>query len=264
MRGLWLLLLWSMATVAAAEAPRIAIIIDDIGDRYEAGSRAVALPGPITYSFLPHTPHAARLARQAHAKGSEVMLHLPMQAQAGNKLGPGALTLHMSERQLREVVRSDLAALPFVAGINNHMGSLLTRHPGHMDWLMSEVNAQGGLYFVDSVTTGATVAASIAEEHGLPSTRRDIFLDSDPGIAAVRRQFARLVAAARQQGTALAIGHPYPETLAALEELLPRLDELGIQLVPVSRLIAARQERSTHLWQASLSPSPTAAKNSKP
>ncbi|HKJ75984.1 MAG TPA: divergent polysaccharide deacetylase family protein, partial [Gammaproteobacteria bacterium] len=117
------LLLWA-AGAAAASPPAVAIIIDDLGDRLDAGERALALPGPLTYSFLPHTPYSARLARRAHALGKEVMLHLPMEAVAGNRLGPGAVTLHMNQAQLLRTVRSDLAAVPHVRGINNHMGSL--------------------------------------------------------------------------------------------------------------------------------------------
>lgn len=254
-------LLLACAALTAQAQPLISLIIDDIGDRYEHGRRALELPGALTYSILPHTPYGAYFARLAHQRGREVMLHLPMQAEAGRRLGPGDVTLDMTEQAFRATVRSDLAAVPHARGINNHMGSLLTRHPGHMDWLMSEMRAQGGLFFVDSVTTVRTVAAQVAWEHGLPSTRRDVFLDavSDPG--SIRRQFARLLAIAQQQGTALAIGHPYPATLRVLAEVLPQLDIYGVRLVPVSQLIATRQERSPQLWHASLSPSPPAAKN---
>lgn len=261
MRWLLAALLLACMQAAAQTQPLISIIIDDLGDRHTEGRRALALPGALTYAILPHTPYAVTFARQAHAQGREVILHLPMQAENGKALGPGGVTLDMTEQAFRRTVRSSLAAVPFARGINNHMGSLLTRHPGHMEWLMSELNAQGDLFFVDSVTTGQTVAARLALEHGLPSTRRDVFLDADPAPAAVRRQFHRLLARAREQGSAVAIGHPYPGTLDVLAEVLPQLDQLGVRLVPVSQLIAVRQERSPTQWRASLSPSPPAAKN---
>jgi len=254
-------LLLACAALTAQAQPLISIIIDDIGDRYDYGRRALELPGALTYSILPHTPYAAHFARQAHRQGREVMLHLPMQAEAGNRLGPGGVTLDMTEQAFRATVRDNLAAVPHARGINNHMGSLLTRHPGHMDWLMSEMNAQGGLFFVDSVTTVRTVAAHVALEHGLPTTRRDVFLDSATDPDSIRRQFARLLAVAHEQGSALAIGHPYPGTLQVLAEVLPQLGMYGVRLVPVSQLIITRQERSPQLWRASWSPSPPAAKN---
>jgi len=263
MRALLVPLLVCAVTAAQAQ-PLIGIIIDDIGDRYDHGRRALELPGDLTYSILPHTPYATHFAQLAHRQGREVMLHLPMQAETGNRLGPGGVTLDMTEQEFRRTVRENLAAVPHARGINNHMGSLLTRHPGHMDWLMREMTAQGGLFFVDSVTTVRTVAAHVALEHGLPTTRRDVFLDAAADVDSVRRQFARLLAVAQHQGSALAIGHPYPATLQVLGEMLPQLDMLGVRLVPVSQLIYARQERSPQLWRASLSPSPPAAKSSKP
>ncbi len=261
-RGLLALLL-ACAAIAAQAEPIISIIIDDLGDRYSYGRRVVDLPSEVTCAFLPHTPFAAKLARQAHAQGHEVMLHLPMQAENGKRLGPGGVTLDMTEAQFRATVRDDLAAIPFVRGINNHMGSLLTRAPGQMDWLMSEINAHGDLYFIDSVTTSATVAQMVALEHNLPTARRNVFLDSDPSFGAIRHEFDRLIAMARTAGSAVAIGHPYPTTMTFLAAQLPRLGQLGVRLVPVSHLIAARQQRRPPLWQASLSPLPQVAKSSK-
>lgn len=261
-RRLLSLLLCCFAVAAYAE-PRISIIIDDVGDNYHYGSEALELPGALTYSFLPHTPFAARLARMAHAEGRQVMLHLPMEAESERRLGPGGITLQMSETQFRNTIRDDIASIPFVSGVNNHMGSLLTQNSQHMDWLMSELNAHGGLFFVDSVTTRRTVAAKVALQHGLPTTRRDFFLDDDPDPDAIRRQLARAFAAAYRHGTTLAIAHPHPTTLQVLAEVLPRLQEIGIKLVPVSDLIADRLQRSPPLWQASLSPLPQAAKSLK-
>jgi len=263
-----LLLLSVLLPPAAAEPgralPAIAIIIDDLGDRRAAGERALDLAGPITYSLLPHTPHAVRLARLAHASGKEVMLHLPMEAQRGNRLGPGGLTLSMDRARLLETVAANLGSIPHVAGVNNHMGSLLTRHSDRMGWLMEELKRRGKLYFVDSRTTPGTVAGREAEAHGVPTVNRDIFLDAIRSHAFVSSQFKRLVEQARATGWAVGIGHPYPETLTVLEELLPRLREQGVELVPVSTLIAYREQRRFKQWQASLSPSPRAAKSSKP
>ena len=256
------LLLW--AAVAAGEAPAVAVIIDDLGDRLQAGERALALPGPVTYSFLPHTPYSRRLAHRARTHGKEVMLHLPMEAVAGNHLGPGGVTLHMSRVQMLRTVRSDLNAIPYARGINNHMGSLLTRHPGHMTWLMRELRARDGFYFVDSRTTDKTVALRMAAEQQVPHAARDIFLDHHQDEAFIRKQFAKLVRRARSAGTAIGIGHPHPVTVTTLKELLRGLQAQGVRLVPVSEVVRLRQQQRNKLWQASLSPSPKAARSSKP
>lgn len=249
---------------ATEPTPVIAIIIDDLGDRLPEGEQAIALPGPVACAFLPHTSYAADLARRAHQAGKEVMLHLPLQAVDNNNLlGPGALTLDESERQFRATLRRDLASIPQVQGVNNHMGSLLTRHPGAMGWLMSELAAHGGLFFVDSYTTVQSVALQLANENQIPAARRDVFLDNDTAPAAIRFQFERLLSIARRQGHAIAIGHPHPATLAVLAEELARLPEAGVTLVPVRTLIQQREADETP-WPVSSSRLPTAAKNSKP
>lgn len=235
-------------------APVVAVVIDDVGDRLGLGQRAVDLPGPVACAFLPDTPYAERLAVRAHEHGKEVLLHQPMQAVDHNELlGPGAVTLEMTEAQFLRTLRHNLRALPFVTGINNHMGSLLTRHPGHMTWLMEELRRQGGLYYIDSRTTRHTVAQRMANEVGVPATRRHVFLDNHRDVEAIRAQFRQLVRMAGRQGHALAIGHPYPETLQVLEEEIPRLAAAGVRLVPVRTLLHTSKERRQSQWQASWS-----------
>lgn len=242
------------ANGTAAASAVVGLIIDDLGDRLADGRRAIALPGAVTYAILPQTTYSRRLAGLAHAVGKEVMLHQPMQAINGKPMGPGGFDLDMSRRELLQTLAANLASVPHARGVNNHMGSLLTRHPGHMAWLMEGLREHGGLYFVDSTTTSQTVARRIAIEYTLPNARRNVFLDHLREPRMILRQFVRLVEQARTTGAALAIGHPYPETLAVLEQVLPHLDEFGIELVPVSELISRTEKRREELWQASLSP----------
>lgn len=271
-RLLWVLLIGLAATAAwadeqhrvtAAPVPLVSLIIDDLGDRYDYGSRAIELPGQLTYAILPQTTFSSRLAEMAHAKGKEVMLHQPMQAVNGKAMGPGGMEMEMSHSTLLATLEANLASVPHARGVNNHMGSLLTRHPGHMAWLMDALRQRGGLYFVDSSTTSKSVAQQIALEHELPVMRRHVFLDHQRDEQLIRRQFMQLVRLAHRNGHAVGIGHPYPETLAVLEQLLPQLEGFGIRLVPVSQLIAHKEKRSEALWQASLSPSPRGVKSSK-
>ncbi len=122
------------------------------------------------------------------------------------------------------------------------MGSLLTQHPGHMTWLMDVIRQRGELYFIDSRTTAATVGAQMAAEAGLLHGQRDVFLDNLAEENAIRQAFEKLIQLARQNGSAIGIGHPYPETVAFLEKIVPRLEEdHGVELVFVSELLAQRQ-----------------------
>jgi polysaccharide deacetylase 2 family uncharacterized protein YibQ len=169
--------------------------------------------------------------------GREVIVHIPMEARTGNRLGPGGLTTSMSQREVEHAVRASLASVPGARGVSNHMGSLLTPQRRPMSWIMETMRAHGGLYFVDSHTVPESVASRVARESGLIATKRDVFLDHDPRELEIARQFRRLVDLAHERGTALGIGHPYPETLAVLERELRRLDRYAVRLVSLVDLL---------------------------
>ncbi|WP_027857952.1 divergent polysaccharide deacetylase family protein [Marinobacterium jannaschii] len=209
---------------------RLVLILDDLGNNLRRGREAVALPGPISYAILPHTPHARSLAKAVHQSGRTVMLHLPMANNAGLALGPGALLPDQPRQKLQSVMREAVAAVPYVEGFNNHMGSLLTRQPQAMQWVMEEARRLQ-LFFVDSYTTVGSVAWQKARENQIPSLRRHVFLDHRRDRQAIAHQFQRAVRLAEQQPVVVVIGHPYPETLSYLAERLPRLRAQGIELV---------------------------------
>jgi len=198
--------------------------------------RAISLPGPITYAVLPYGPHSRQLAEAAHRQGKEIMLHMPMDNDNLKPLGPGGLTVQLSRSAFMERLEQAIRAVPHISGINNHMGSKLTRNPLRMAWLMALLS-QHTLYFVDSRTTAASVAAGMARQQRIPNLERDIFLDHDPSPAAIDQQFKQLIKLAKQHGSAVAIGHPYPTTLDYLEQAIPKLNGLGIRLVTPSGLL---------------------------
>lgn len=238
-RALLLATAFAISAAAFADAPpRIAIIIDDLGYQLDAGRRAIELPGPLSYAVLPDTPRGRQLATAAHERGREVLLHLPLEAVAQDgPPEPGGITLDMTRAQLRDAFAAALASVPFAIGVSSHRGSLLTRHPGHMDWLMQEMRAQNGLFFIDSFTHHKSVALKIAGEAGVAAIKRDVFLDSDRSAAALAYEFERLKALARQNGVAVGIGHPYPETLDFLERELRALDGEDFELIPISEAL---------------------------
>ncbi len=220
------------------------IIIDDLGNNYEYGKDIIDLPAALTIAILPKTTYARELARLATRNNKEVMLHLPMQSVEHHKHSPGTLDLHMTRTEFNKQLSLNLNSVPYVRGVNNHMGSLLTRHPGHMTWLMEELSKRGSLYFVDSKTTSKSIAEKIAIEHEIPNLVRDYFLDPDNEENTMRQQFSRFIKKVNQRGYALAIAHPYPKTIKFLKQHLAELKEQGIQLIPVSRLIPMSREIS--------------------
>lgn len=213
------------------------IIIDDVGNNLENGQDIIKLPVALTIAILPKTSYAKQLARLAVKNQKEVMLHLPMQSVEHHKHSPGTLDLHMTKNEFKRQLRLNLNSVPYVRGVNNHMGSLLTRHPGHMRWLMNELSHQGGLYFIDSRTTSKSVAEKIATEYKIPNLPRDFFLDPDNKENTLRQQFDRFIKKINQRGYAIAIAHPYPKTIKFLQNHLKELNQQGITLLPVSKLI---------------------------
>jgi polysaccharide deacetylase 2 family uncharacterized protein YibQ len=213
------------------------IIIDDVGNHFKHGQDVINLPAALTIAILPNTSYAKNLARLAVKNHKEVMLHLPMQSVEHRKPSPGTLDLHMTRSEFNKQLLLDLNSVPYIRGVNNHMGSLLTRHPGHMTWLMDELSRRGGLYFIDSRTTRKSIADKIADEYDIPNLSRDFFLDPDHEENTIRHQFDRFLQKINHRGYALAIAHPYPETIKFLKNHLHELDEQGITLIPVSDLI---------------------------
>ncbi|MEH6471377.1 MAG: divergent polysaccharide deacetylase family protein [Halopseudomonas sp.] len=254
----WLASLAGGLTQAAAvsdavEQPAIVVIIDDVGDNLNRGAAAVALPGPVTYAFLPHSPFGPQLAKRAYRSGKDVILHAPMQNTHDRPLGPGALTTDLDRDQFTRVLSGDVDNVPHVQGLNNHMGSLLTTLEPQMSWVM-DLARQRGLFFVDSRTTADSIAWKVAQQYGIPNLQRDVFLDHEQTTEFVHQQFLRTIAIARRHGSAVAIGHPYPVTVEYLRLALPLLDEQGIRLVTASALIMERQDRLRLAQVQSLSP----------
>lgn len=229
-----------MAQSAAYVPPRIAIIIDDLGYELAAGRRAIDLPGPLAFAVLPGTPKGELLATIAHNKGKEVLLHLPLEpVEHIGPAEPDGILLDMSRATFRETFADAIESVPFAIGVSSHRGSLLTRHPGHMGWLMEEILERDNLFFVDSYTTHESVALMVAAEAGVLATKRDVFLDHDPSADSVSREFERLKSLARKNGYAVGIGHPHPATLAFLEQAIPNLEHEGFELVTISQILAA-------------------------
>ena len=213
----------------------MSIIIDDLGQSPERDSRTLALPGPVTMAVMPDTPHASDFARQAHKAGKTVILHMPMDPATG----PYAWHPGLPIEELARRLDAALLKVPYAAGINNHMGSRMTAQREPMAWLMGELQRRH-LFFVDSRTSAATVAAAEAQAQGLAHVSRDVFLDDIRTTEAITAQLQQGIALARKQGSAVLIGHPYPQTLEVLERELPRLKGQGIELIRLKQMIAVR------------------------
>ena len=217
--------------------PRLAVILDDVGSDRIAAEAIFNLHYPLTISILPNHTHSSEIAREAHRRGYQVMLHLPMQTVANEKPESKELRRGMSTEDIRLLIDEFLDTVPDASGANNHQGSESTADVALMQELMP-ILRDHQLYYVDSRTTTATVAFDTAQSFGLHSAFRNVpFLDDVPELPAVRKQLQLAFRRARDRGEAIAIGHPHQATLEALQVMLPRAAPQGVQLVFVSDVV---------------------------
>jgi polysaccharide deacetylase 2 family uncharacterized protein YibQ len=227
--------------VAPADAPgashaKLAIIIDDLGNDREAAETLFQLPFPLTVSVLPHLQHSSEISEEASRRGYQVMLHIPIEAPADAKSEAIELQSGMTAEQVTRVVQQMLETVPQAQGANNHQGSVGTSDAALMEAIMPALHDRD-LFFVDSRTSAATVAYAAARHAHVPTASRDVFLDDTEKVSAIHRQLELAVQDAKLHGSAIAIGHPYPATLQALAEFLPRLQREGVSLVFASQVV---------------------------
>lgn len=215
---------------------RLAIIIDDCGQYPETERGFVGLPIALTLSVLPDVRYGHAIAREAAEVHKGVMLHLPMETLSGMDPGPGKITTAMDDAAIAEQVQHDLDDVPLATGVNNHEGSKATADPRVMEDV-ARILARDARFFIDSRTTAKSVARQIAGEHGIPTASRDVFIDNRADETYTAAQLRRAAAIAHREGTAIAIGHPRPTTLAAVRAMIPELHADGIEFVLASDLV---------------------------
>jgi polysaccharide deacetylase 2 family uncharacterized protein YibQ len=226
-------------TAATPHKAYLSLIIDDLGQNLPRDRRVLALPGPVTAAIMPDTPHASEFAREAHRAGKIVILHMPMDPATG----PFAWHPDLPIEELGKRLDAAFQAVPFTAGINNHMGSRMTAQPAAMAWLMAELQRRNK-FFVDSRTSAQTVAAAEAQKIGLAHVSRDVFLDDERTEAAITTQLQTAIKLAHKQGSVVMIGHPYPQTLAVLERELPKLKAQGVDWIDIKLMISVRSNQA--------------------
>ena len=227
----------SLAKSSANPLPKLAIILDDVGGDDSAVSEIFSLPVQITVAILPNHAHSSEIADQAHRRGYEVMLHLPMESEANEAPEVPQLRSDMSREEVSRIFGKMLATVPHAAGVNNHQGSRATSDAKLMETLMPLLE-QRHLFFIDSRTTTATLAYDVAQRDGVRSAFRNVpFLDDIQRQAAIRQELERAIRGAKEKGEAIVIGHPHPETLRVLRQMLPQLPAQGVALVYASALV---------------------------
>lgn len=229
-------------TAAPTSAPAIAIVIDDLGPDAGGTLRAIALPKAVTLSFLPYGDETPSFARAAGRAGHQVMVHAPMEPEGAEDPGPMALRTDLGASENLRRFDWALSRVPGYAGINNHMGSRFTQDRAALIPVIEALEGHGA-FFLDSRTTGASVAIPLARAFGVASAGRDVFLDDVESRASIEAQLAETERIARETGVAIAIGHPHDVTLTALRTWTAYAVARGYRLVPASTAIRLRTEQ---------------------
>ncbi len=230
-----LVFLFLLGMANGALAGRLAIVIDDFGYRPHNEYQVLAMPTAVSIAVLPNAPYAAEMARKAHAQGREVLIHLPMAPLSKQPLERDTLQPDMSRDEIARIVRDAVGKVPYAVGVNNHMGSAMTANLNGMQNVM-QVLSHYPFYFLDSMTIGNSQSRQAAVGTGVKVIKRNVFLDDTSNEADIRQQLNRAVALARRNGSAIAIGHPHPNTIKVLQQMLPALPQ-DILLVRPSSLL---------------------------
>jgi polysaccharide deacetylase 2 family uncharacterized protein YibQ len=214
---------------------RIAIVLDDWGYNLNNMDLVEGIKYPITASVLPGLTYSEAISDELHARGFEIILHLPLEPQEKYRLEKNTIMVSQDEGVIRAILTDDLSKVKFVKGVSNHMGSLATQDPKVMRVIFRELKRRN-LFFLDSFASPRSICAELAAETGLPFAKRNIFLDnkSDPGY--IREQIHRLKMRARIKGSAIGIGHDRRNTLQVLKEVMPQIEKEGYKFVFVSEL----------------------------
>ena len=250
---------------AQAERPVLSLVIDDLGYSFEQAKKVLELPGEHTYAIIPQTTYSRKIAQYAGQLGREVILHMPMQSATDLVIESSALHDGMDENEITNRVTDLLSDMPNIRGINNHMGSRLTEMGYIMRPVMETIKqSKQPLYFLDSRTTPLSKAYQAALRAGLPSTKRDVFLDHEPdNPASMEFQWQRWLSKAKDKGHAIAIAHPYQNTIDFLDDKL-RSASADYRFTTVSELLAEQPINEAPVWPRYLSHLQQDSRNSKP
>lgn len=217
--------------------PKISFIIDDLGYEKEIAQKIIELDFPVTLSILPFLQNSKYIAEEGNKNNQEIMLHLPMEPNNSNiDPGPGAIKSYMSEEEIRQTVRSSIFDFPYVIGVNNHMGSKITENREIMKIILEEIRRYN-LFFIDSMTSKNSIAYKLAQEMGVKTAVRSVFLDNKNDMEYIKKQISEAREIALKDGEAIAIGHSRINTFYVLKRMVPELIKTGIEIVPASQLV---------------------------
>jgi len=218
---------------------KLAIIIDDLGYNSNLDQQLLEIDQPLTVAVLPFLDHTTGAVNNFKNKENfEIILHAPLEPIESKHKEDKMITIGYSKQEMKEFLENSLDQMNGeVKGLNNHKGSKFTSDNQSMNDFL-EVVKEKDLFFVDSYTINTSVGCEVAKSKGVPTIRRDVFLDYVDEKETIREKLEEVKKLALENGVAVAIGHHKENTLEVLKEELPSLKEEGIKLVKISELIS--------------------------
>ncbi len=217
---------------------QVAIIIDDIGHDMKSLRDLLNIDADITFAVLPLLPHSREAAETLHKANREILLHLPMEplSYPKEKPGAGALFTEMNDAEIVSQLEKNMASVPYVSGVNNHMGSKFMADEEKLAPVFRQLKKRG-LFFIDSRTTPSSKTPSVAKRVHLTVASRRVFLDNDRDYQKIYQILMNVIETPAGGAPLIVIGHPYPETIRAIRDASKVFREKGVSIIPVSRLI---------------------------
>ncbi|MGE4445339.1 MAG: divergent polysaccharide deacetylase family protein [Synergistaceae bacterium] len=221
--------------------PILAIVVDDGGNALDMAKKVASFDLPLTWAILPYTRYAGETAAIADAAGIPYLLHLPMQAEIDKDSKEYLVGEGMDRNMIREVTVKALNSLPSPIGINNHRGSLATSKWDIMVPII-DVLKERQLLFLDSRTSGKSVAYEAAKAAGIMALKNRGFLDGTPDKDSIKARFDQVVKTTLQRGDMIVICHFRPATLLFLETLNKEYTKLPVRLVKLPEMAETQKE----------------------
>jgi len=227
----------SVLATAPLHRGDIVLILDDVGFDHQPLAAAMTIDPNVNFAVLPNGMRSTEFASTLHARGFELLCHLPMEPEGFPRISPGdgAVLTSMSDAQIATATRTNIETIRFARGVNNHMGSRATADRRVMTDVLGALPK--GMYFIDSKTTGNSIAAALARTMRVKTASRNVFLDDVQDVAAIRRQLTQLAQTASFRGVSVGIGHMYPSTIQVLTEDAPKLRAEGFRFVRASAVV---------------------------
>ena len=216
----------------------IGIVIDDFGYRNdEISDGFLELDARLTYAIIPGHRYSTSFGEKAVESGHEVIVHMPME-NTGKTYGEEEFVLMtaIDNETIQRRLNSAIEEIPTAIGMNNHQGSKASADQNIMS-NVAKVMKERGLFFLDSRTTIETIGETTMEVFGVPTARRNIFLDNEDDEEKIEKQLMKLVKRSEEVGSAIGIGHVKPKTLNVLSDQIPKLKKKGYKFEFVSNML---------------------------